>query len=162
MEMNPEPKLSSCNKFSLCHWNLNSISVHDFIKLSLLRAYISIHNFDILCPSETYLNSTISSNNSNLIIPGYDLYRADHPSNVKRGGICIYFKNCLPLKVANIQFLQECINFEMKIGEKLCNLVALYRSPNQSQDEFETFAKNLELNLDTISANNPFLNCCSW
>ena len=45
----------------------------------------------------------------------------------------------------------------MKIGEKLCNFVALYRSPSQSQDEFETFAKNLELNLDTISANNPFL-----
>ena len=45
----------------------------------------------------------------------------------------------------------------MKIGEKLCNFVALYRSPSQSQDEFETFAKNLELNLDTIAAKNPFL-----
>ena len=45
----------------------------------------------------------------------------------------------------------------MKIGEKLCNFVALYRSPSQSQDEFETFAKNLELNLNTISANNLFL-----
>ena len=45
----------------------------------------------------------------------------------------------------------------MKIGDKLCNFVALYRSPSQSQDEFEKFAKNLELNLDTVSANNPFL-----
>ena len=45
----------------------------------------------------------------------------------------------------------------MKIGDKLCNFVALYRSPSQSQDEFEKLAKNLELNLDTISANNPFL-----
>ena len=45
----------------------------------------------------------------------------------------------------------------MKIEEKLYNFVALYRSPSQSQDEFETFAKILELNLDTISANNPFL-----
>ena len=92
-----------------------------------------------------------------MIILGYELYRADHPSNVKRGGICIYYKNLLPLKVTNIQYLQECINFEMKIGDKLCNFVALYRSPSQSQDEFEKFAKNLELNLDTISANNPFL-----
>ena len=101
--------------------------------------------------------SNISSNNSSLIIPGYDLYRADHPSNVKRVGICIYYKNCPPLKVTNIQYLQECINFKMKIGEKLCNFVALCRSPSQSQNEFETFVKNLELNLDTISANNPFL-----
>ena len=38
-----------------------------------------------------------------------------------------------------------------------CNFVALYRSPSQSQDEFEKFAKNLELNQDTASANNPFL-----
>ena len=45
----------------------------------------------------------------------------------------------------------------MKIGDKLCNFVALYRSPSQSQHEFEKFAKNLELNLDTVSANNPFL-----
>ena len=57
IEMNPEPKPSSCNKFSICHWNLNSISAHNFIKLSLLRAYISVHNFDILCLSETYLES---------------------------------------------------------------------------------------------------------
>ena len=104
IEMNPGPKPSSCNKFSICHWNLNSISAHNFIKLSLLRAYISVHNFDILCLSETYLDSTISSNDSNLIIPGYELYRADHPSNVKRGGICIYYKNLLPLKVTNIQY----------------------------------------------------------
>ena len=45
----------------------------------------------------------------------------------------------------------------MKIGEKLCNFIALYRSPSQSQDNFETFLKNLKLNLDTILANNPFL-----
>ena len=134
IEMNLGPKPSSCNKFSICHWNLNSISAHNFIKLSLLRAYISVRNFDILCLSETYLDSTISSNDSNLIIPGYKLYRADHPSNVKRGGICIYYKNLLPLKVTNIQYLQECINFEMKIGDKLCNFVALYRSPSQSQE----------------------------
>ena len=65
-------------------------------------------------------------------------------------------KNFLPLKVIDIQYLQECINFEMKIGEKLCNFIVLYRSPSQSQDEFETFLNNIDLNLDTILANNPF------
>ena len=77
-----------------------------------------------------------------------------HPTLNVGGGGCIYYKNFLPLKVINIQYLQECINFEMKIGEKLCNL---NRSPSQSQDDFETFLKNVELNLDTILANNPFL-----
>ena len=45
----------------------------------------------------------------------------------------------------------------MKIEDKLCNFVALYRSPSQSKDDFEKFAKNLELNFDAVSANNPFL-----
>ena len=92
-------------------------------------------------------NSSVSSNNDNFIIPGYDLYRADHPSNVKRIRICIYYKNLLPLKITNIQYLQECsINFEMKIGEKLCDFIVLYLSQSQYLDEFEIF----ELNLDTI------------
>ena len=31
IEINPGPKPSSCNKFSICQWNLNSISAHNFI-----------------------------------------------------------------------------------------------------------------------------------
>ena len=53
--------------------------------------------------------------------------------------------------------MQECIVFELKIGNKSCKTVSLYRSPNQSQDEFETFANNLELILDKIFETNPFL-----
>ena len=85
VEKNSGLKPSSCDKFSKCHWNLNSISAPNLIKLSLLLAHVSTHNFDILCLSETYLDSNISSNDNNVTIPGYDLYRADHPSNVKRG-----------------------------------------------------------------------------
>ena len=91
IEINTGPQPSSCNNFSIFHRNLNSISAHNFIKFSLLRALISVHIFDTLCLSETCLDSTISSNSSNLIIQGYDLHRADNPSNIKRGGICIYY-----------------------------------------------------------------------
>ena len=35
--------------------------------------------------------------------------------------------------------------------------MALYRSPSQTQDEFENFSDNLELNLGTLSQKNPFL-----
>ena len=41
--------------------------------------------------------------------------------------------------------------------KKLCNFIVSYRSPSQSQDDFETFIKNFELNLDTILVNNPSL-----
>ena len=53
--------------------------------------------------------------------------------------------------------MQECIVFELKIGNKFCKIVSLYRSANQFQDEFETFTNNLELNLDNIFEANPFL-----
>ena len=32
-----------------------------------------------------------------LEIEGYNLVRADHPNNIKRGGDCIYYKDSLPV-----------------------------------------------------------------
>ena len=111
---------------------------------------------DIICLSETYLDSTIQSDNGNLEIPGYNLVRFDHPSNNKRGGVCIYYKASLPLRVIDICLLQECIIFEMMIGDKQCNFIALCRSPGQDQDEFDSFSKNLKITLDKLALNNPF------
>ena len=90
-------------------------------------------------------------------ITGYNQVRSDYPANTKRGGVCLYYKTCLPLRVLDIQYLNECINFELKKGEKLCTFVALYRSPSQSQNNFETFIDNFELNLETLFRKNPFL-----
>ena len=57
VEENPGSECKSCQSFSICHWNVNSVSAHNFSKVSLLRAYMSIHKFDIICISETFLNS---------------------------------------------------------------------------------------------------------
>ena len=38
-EVNPGPKNSVSECLSICHWNLNSISAHDYFKLFLLKAY---------------------------------------------------------------------------------------------------------------------------
>ena len=89
-------------------------------------------------------------------ISWYTLFRSDHPSNNKRGGVCIYYKN-LSLRILNVQNLQESICFELKIGDKTCNFLSLYRSPSKSQDDFETFTENLELNLENLRQRNPFL-----
>ena len=45
----------------------------------------------------------------------------------------------------------------MRIGEKLFSFIIFYHSPSQSQDDFEAFLKNFELNLDIILAKHPFL-----
>ena len=51
----------------------------------------------------------------------------------------------------------ECLSYELQIGDKICNFVALYRSPSQSQDNFETFADNFEITLELLAQINPFL-----
>ena len=48
IEKNPGPKPNSYQSFSICHWNLNSITAHNFLKVSLLRAYITVHSFDVI------------------------------------------------------------------------------------------------------------------
>ena len=142
IEENPGPKANSCDCLSICHWNLNSICARNFIKLSLLCAYISIKKIDIICLSETYLDASIPSDDDNLELPGYSLVRPDNPTNTKRGRVCIYYHDSLPLKV---------------IGGKLCSFLCLNRSPSQTRDIFEIFADNFELTLDTIVNKNPFL-----
>ena len=47
-EVNPGPKNSVSECLSICHWNLNSISDHDYSKLVPLKAYISFDKFEKL------------------------------------------------------------------------------------------------------------------
>ena len=65
--------------------------------------------------------------------------------------------NSIPLRVINISNLNECTNFEVSIANKVCRFIHLHSSPSQTQDEFQIFKSNLELNLDSLSTCNPFL-----
>ena len=132
-------------------------SSHDFLKVKLLTAYNVMHKFDIIYISESYLNSDTSSNENNLNIPGYNMSRVDHPSGNWRGGVCIYYKESLPIKMLNINYIQERICFDLKIGSKLCTNVSLYRSPSQSTDGFDNFLNKLNLTMESATQKNPFL-----
>ena len=100
----------------------------------LLRVNIAVPRFDVICLSETYLDSTVAVGDENLEIIDCNLVQSDHPANTKRGGVCLYYKTCLPLRMSlDIQYLNECINFELKIGDKLCTFDVLYRSPITGQ-----------------------------
>ena len=157
VESNPDPRVNFGLNFSICHWNPSSIAAHNFSKISLLKANNAIHTYDIICLSETYPNHDTLSDNDNLKIPGYKLIRVDHPSNQKRGGICIYHLDFLPIKVNNVSCLKECLNFSLSVYGKQCNITLIYRSPSQSSEEFVTFLSNFELLLDYITNCNPFV-----
>ena len=107
-----------------------------------------VNRFDIICLVETYIDSSILFDDSKLDISGYNLIRSDHPPNIKLGGNCIYHKNFPHLRACDISILDECMNFELKIGYSLCRFVALYRSSSQTQDDFLSFSQNFELTLE--------------
>ena len=65
-------------------------------------------------------------------------------------------RTCLLLRVLDIQCLNECINFELKIDDKLWTFVAMYRSLSQSQEHLQTFIYDFELISETLSQKNPF------
>ena len=79
----------------------------------------------------------------------------DYPFNRKPGAVCVYYKNLLPLKSFDIQYLKECIIFELQIMKKICKIVTLQISPVQLNNAFKIFP---ELTLDKMfQNNNPFL-----
>ena len=152
-EKNSAPKKGFSQMFSIGHWNLNSLVAHNFTKVALLKAYLSVRKFDVFCISETYLNSSITEDGDSLWIPVYDLIRSDHPSNNKREGVVIFYKNFLPLKSIDVNYLSESILLEVQIGSQNCHFISLYRLPSQTAGNFNSFLDNLKSNLTV----NPFL-----
>ena len=139
----------------MCHWNLNSIAAHDFSNLSLLEAYNSHHMYDIICLSETYLDSSVPYDDPRLNLSGYKLVRAGNLSNNKRGGVGIYFKETLAIRPVPTNSLKGCLLLEVFIGNKKGFVLSLYRSPSQSQDEFYDFLFSLDQLLPNRICQNP-------
>ena len=91
----------------------------------------------MICWSESYLDVSISSDNGNLNINSYKFVRADHPGDVKRGGVYVYFKESLLVRCLPNSYLKECFILDVSINNKRGYVVSLYRSPSQTFDEFD-------------------------
>ena len=57
VETNPGPET-----LNFCTWNLNSLTAYDFLRVSLIEAYNSVYNYDLIGIVETHLDSTIDEN----------------------------------------------------------------------------------------------------
>ena len=141
---NSGPRNSKNHLPSFCHWNLNSLPAHNVSKMLLLKAYNAIYKYDFICLSETYLDSSIPLDNVSLELESYKLVRADHPNNVKRRGVCNYYKESLPVRVINLPYLQEALLLELNNQNKKIIISSLYRSSSQNSEEFERFLTKFE------------------
>ena len=155
VELNLGPKKSSSPTFF--HWNLNGIVAHGFAKISLIQSHALLYNIDIIFLSETFLDSSIGTNNPKLSILGYNFLRSDHPSNIKRGGACMFYKDYVPvIRCDDLCALTECIVVEVNLGTKSLSFTCNYRSPSQTVDEFESYCQSLHLTLTNIDDTSPF------
>ena len=81
---------------------------------------------------------------------------ADHPSNTKGVGVCIYYIDHLPIVKRNdLSQLHECLVTELRNGKKKCFFTCLYRSPSQISNEFEDFCTDLNIFLSNINDHKP-------
>ena len=147
---NPEwvsPNAYEQNIISVCHWNLNGLLANNFVKITLLEAFLATYKYDIVILSENFITSKIKTDENGLKINGYTMKRCDHPSDDPRGAICVYHKESLPLKlVPDMTSLSETFVMEVKIGRNKCFITALYRSPsveNNTADEMNCFISNI-------------------
>ena len=66
-----------------------------------------------------------------IVLQSHMLNSADHPSNNKKGGVCIYYLESLAAQLVKINCLNECLLCVSFNNKKGYNAV-LYRSPSQN------------------------------
>ena len=103
VEINPGPET-----LDFCCWNLNIIVAYDFVRVSLIEAYNSAFNYNLIAIVETHVDST--TDEGRLALGGYSFINANHPHDVKKGGVGLYIKDSLPSKGRpDLATLLECI-----------------------------------------------------
>ena len=88
---------------------------------------------------------------------GYQFISVNHPSNVARGGVAVFYKENLPVTFRRDLSFNECIVLELKFGRKTIFFTVLYRSPaaKHSTPEFNDFLDNFKILHTKISTENP-------
>lgn len=82
-------------------------------RLLQLEAYHFNYKDDLICVSETYLDCSIWVDDHIIQLKRYNLSRAVHSNNTKRGSVCIYYRELLGIKVLSIPSISLCLLCEV-------------------------------------------------
>ena len=86
--------------------------------MPLIEAFITAQKFDITCLLETFLDSDIDISDTRKNSNGYSRLQAGHPSNTKRCGAFMYYKDYLPLiRRTDFPNRQEYLVTEITFGK---------------------------------------------
>ena len=107
VEVNPGSYRKPNEALSICHWNSNNISIHTFT--NLLKAYVK---FDIICLSETYLDSSSPFDDNNFTSQSnWIVHSGTHPSQHTSCNHQIIYTKCnLKIQDSNDDLIRRAIN----------------------------------------------------
>ena len=157
---NPGPTLANNNYvgsyFSFCNWNLNTLSKNEFNRVTLLEAHNNNFNYDIISLCETSLNDDIQVPEN--ILPGYKFHSCNHPDGSRNGGVGIFYKESLPLRIRHDLSFDECIVTETKFRYKSIFFTVIYINPvNKAlSNGFNKFLENIENLFIKIKVEKPY------
>ena len=118
-DIHPNPGPDHTNSFaggflSFCNWNLNTLSKDEFYRITLLQAHNTEHNYDIISLCETSLDDKVEVPE----MPGYKFHSCNHPDGNRSGGVGIFYKESLPLKIREDLSFNESIVCEIIFDHK--------------------------------------------
>ena len=88
-------------------WNFNSIAKDDFQRVRLIETHNSIFNYDLISICETSLNDSIKL--PDILLNDYTFVHSKNPTNNRHGGVGLFYKNSLPIKIRNDLSFDESI-----------------------------------------------------
>ena len=145
--------MSTINKLKI---NLNGVTAHDSTKMSLHQVYITQHNYDIICLSETFLNSSILSDGNRITIDEYKLITSDHPSDSKKGRVIIYYKENIPLILRDhINTLDNLPGYKNSFAKGKMFSCLYLPFPESKSGWVKKFCTNFDILLNNVNDDLP-------
>ena len=86
----------------------------------------------------------------------YNLIRADHPDNIKRGRVCLYFKKkSLTLRKIELSHITKRLLCEVNVKGQIGFIIVSYRSPSQTSSQSDYFLLNFQKLFDYVQTFQP-------
>ena len=155
IHQNPGPPFHN-NFFNVMLWNVNSIAKDNFHRVRLIEAHNSLFNYHLISICKTSLNDSIKL--PDILLTDYTFVHSKNPANTRHGGVGLFYKNSLPVKIRYDLCFDESIVVELKFGRKKIFFTVLYRSPasNYTSPEFMAFLSNVSNLYTKINNENPY------
>ena len=163
LDIHPNPGPCESNKraykdgfLTFCNWNLNTLSKNDFYRITLLEAHNSIFSYDIISLCETSLDESFNPDDINL--PGYKFFPWNNPNGSQNGGVGIFYKEHLPIRIRMDLCFDECLVTELQFERKKIFFTVLYRNPHFKANtlQFTQFLNDFKELYRKISNESPF------